>query len=462
MKSVLLPSARTAIARKTSFEGGTMSKLPFLVVACFSLALGLATSHPSRDLIAQEGKSKPAPKPNDRDTPGKAGENKSDEKAGEKTARAEWQLLTTVSSKSEPNAHKTPIANLHFFSGDKRLASFGHDSLIRVWNVEDAEKVTWVCNIDLKMQVNGVSQEAEYVAFGPDLKGGKQLVAVGARDATIRIWDLTDPAQPKVLSTYGGENYEGTHTSGVYHLAFSPDGKTLATGSGGADKTIKLWDLSKPETPKLKATIDRKEPNTKNLSTLAFAPTRKDKKQYLASGCYGGHVTLWDVSKIATPVMVKTLIDETSGGKTAHVDDVRAISIGPENKSGKQYLASCGSDYRCAIWDISKPSESKLVGDCLGADKKVINAKTLAFSPDGSILCAGSINTGLYRYDISKPSEPKLLTTHDSKSQGHECTVRSFAFSADGKTLASASGGSGAANFKGADRYTIKLWGNKK
>jgi WD40 repeat protein len=64
------------------------------------------------------------------------------------------------------------------------------------------------------------------VAFSPD---GKTL-ASGSHDYTVKLWDAQTRQN---LTTLEG------HTLGIISVAFSPDGKTLASGS--ADKTVKLW-----------------------------------------------------------------------------------------------------------------------------------------------------------------------------------------------------------------------------
>ena len=80
--------------------------------------------------------------------------------------------------------------------------------------------------------LRGHENEVFSVAFSPD----GQTLASGSGDNTIRLWDLRQPAAaPTVLR--GHENW-------VYSVAFSPDGQTLASGSG--DNTIRLWDLRQP------------------------------------------------------------------------------------------------------------------------------------------------------------------------------------------------------------------------
>ena len=120
------------------------------------------------------------------------------------------------------------------------------------------------------LTLRGHSSMVRSVVFSPD---GKSL-ASGSYDKTIKLWDTAGGTE---LFTLKG------HSHFVYSVAFSPDGKHLASGS--EDKTIKLWDTV---TGRKLLTL---EGHSGGVHSVAFSPDGKR----LASGSYDTTIKIWEV-----------------------------------------------------------------------------------------------------------------------------------------------------------------------
>src|SRR5215208_6795513 len=121
--------------------------------------------------------------------------------------------------------------------------------------------------------LTGHDSEVRDVAFSPDGK----LLASASGDKSVRLWDVATGQQR-------GEPLTG-HTNSVYKVAFSPDGKLLASASG--DKTVRLWDVASGK--------PHGEPLTGHkgaVMEVAFSPDG----ELLASAGLDGTVRLWDVA----------------------------------------------------------------------------------------------------------------------------------------------------------------------
>ncbi|MER3588278.1 MAG: hypothetical protein C4322_08850, partial [Mastigocladus sp. ERB_26_1] len=228
------------------------------------------------------------------------------------------------------------------------------------------------------------SESVNSVAFSPDGK----IIASGSTDKTIKLWDVTTG---QVIKTLTG------HNNGVFSIAFSPDSKTIA--SGGADKTIKLWDVTTGQVIK---TFSGHEDT---VYSIAFSPDGKT----IASGSVDQTIKLWDV---VAGKAIKTL--------TGHVDTVNSVIFGPDGN----LIASASDDKTIKVWDVTTGKARTLTGYDTGVT-------SVAFSPDGNMIISGDDST-VKLWDVTTSKLIKTLT-------GHSDSITSVVFSPDGKTIASSS-----------------------
>ncbi|CAD5932100.1 Vegetative incompatibility protein HET-E-1 [Planktothrix agardhii] len=239
----------------------------------------------------------------------------------------------------------------------------------------------------------GHSSSVYSVALSPD---GRTL-ASGSQDETIKLWDV--PSQREIATLTG-------HSSFVYSVAFSPDGQTLASGS--FDKTIKLWDV---QSQREIATLTG---HSSPVTSVAFSPDGRT----LASGSHD-NIKLWDVQS-----------QQQSATLTGHSHLVRSVAFSPDGRT----LASGSFDKTIKLWDVQRQRE---IATLTGHSD---NVRSVAFSPDGRTLASGSEDNTIKLWDVQSQGQIATLT-------GYSNWIYSVAFSRDGQMLAS-----------GSQDETIKLW----
>lgn len=237
---------------------------------------------------------------------------------------------------------------------------------------------------------------------------GSLLAAAGAAraDTDVELWDLRDPGRPVRLGT----RLVG-HTDPIYAVAFSPDGRTLATGSG--DTKVRLWDVADPAHPvalgrPLDGPADR-------VLAVAFSPDGTT----LAAGSRDTTVTLWDVRDRERPATLGPALTGAGGS-------VQSLDFHP----GGHVLAAADADNAVRLWDLTDRRHPRPVGGPLPTSSQV---NAVAFAPDGATLAAGVNDGSVHLWETTDLAHPVLA----GKLAGTGW-INAVTFSSDGRRLATA------------------------
>ncbi len=238
-----------------------------------------------------------------------------------------------------------------------------------------------IATAQLKATLEGHTNFVWSVAFSPN---GKML-ASASWDRTVRIWNVNTG---RLLHTLTG------HTNDIMSVAFSSGGNTLVSASW--DGTIRLWN---PNNGKLKRTLT----GNGSVASVVFSPDG----QTLVSGNADRTIRLWNAK---TWKLEKTL--------KGHTDVVEVVAFSPDGAT----LASGSRDTTIRLWNPNNGQHKRTLTEHTAP----VNA--LAFSPDGATLASGGRDRTIRLWNPNNGREKETLT-------GYTDGVNPVAFSPDGATL---------------------------
>ncbi|MDE0014606.1 MAG: WD40 repeat domain-containing protein [Candidatus Poribacteria bacterium] len=340
--------------------------------------------------------------------------------------------------------HTRWVKSIAFSADSKMLVSGDEYKMIRLWDTVTGK---------LKATLNWSRGTATYaLAFSPS----GRFIASGHRDG-VKLWDNTVKPKQKTNAAIG--DYQHTleirgHKDYVSKLVFSPDGKTLLTGS--KDGTIQAWDTATGShrftaaTGHIEGTQDLMfNLNADTLISLnrSFNPpgTFQQQRWNLNTGDQlSTRFLSIDASTIILSPDGKTLATHYSGNKCflwdintdpPHIIDRLILEEFPRSglnvrfafSSDSKMLAAGGEDSSVRVWELT---DSRKGRHRFTVKEHNYWLRTLAFSPDGKMLASGDEDRTLCLWRVA---DGTLLFT----STAHKAWVAAVAFSPDGKILAS-------------------------
>ncbi|MEV7872474.1 hypothetical protein AB0P17_41650 [Streptomyces sp. NPDC088124] len=288
-----------------------------------------------------------------------------------------WTVSAHGITKAPPDAwHATDVTAVDFLQDNRTAVVWSQEAADdRSTEKSDPEDEATLWDISAPLNPRKTTDPVSAdrpLAFSPP----SNLLVI-SNGGVLRTLDLAMPGERRSLSV-GAIG----HRQDITALAFSPDGKKLATGS--FDRTVVLWDVTDPAAPKPTRTLNG---NEAPITGLAFTP---DGVSLVAVDTQQA-VVRWSTSGRTSVEPVATLRDRRN---------FRTLSYTPDGKT----LVTGGTDGVIALRDITDPAHPSTTATVKGHNGLVVG---MAISPDGKILASSDITGLVQLWDITDRRRPR-------------------------------------------------------
>ena len=240
-----------------------------------------------------------------------------------------WDAETGQPIGEPLKGHTAAVQSVAFSPDGRHLASASTDGEVRLWDAETGQLIG--------EPLKGHTAAVQSVAFSPN---GRRL-ASASTDGEIRLWETRDDSRTglkalAVLETC--QEQQPGQPAAVQSVAFSPNGRRLASAGGAGRGEVCLWkwdvEMGQPIGKPLKG-------HTATVQSVAFSPDGRR----LASASTDGEIRLWDAET-----------GEVRGAGRGHMEAVQSVAFSPKGRR----LASASADGEIRLWETRDDSRAGL------------------------------------------------------------------------------------------------------